>query len=219
MISTVNTTTTTQKASAATASPMANGDFTTFLKMLTAQIQNQDPLNPMESTDFAVQLATFSGVEQQAQTNKLLSQMVEQGGAGVGLGQVADWIGKEARTTNPTWFGNDALTLDIDPHPLAEDVVLYAFDETGKMVSKEAIGPGKGQIDWLGRDEYGQKLPDGLYSFVIQSTRAGETIEELRVGVYAKVVEAGMGEKGPVVFFENGGSALASDISGLRQGA
>ena len=41
-----------------------SSDFETFLKMLTVQMQNQDPLNPVESTDYAVQLATFSGVEQ-----------------------------------------------------------------------------------------------------------------------------------------------------------
>lgn len=47
----------------------ASSDFETFLKMLTTQIKNQDPLNPMEGTEFAVQLATFSGVEQQVMTN------------------------------------------------------------------------------------------------------------------------------------------------------
>ena len=44
--------------------------------MLTTQIKNQDPLNPMEGTEFAVQLATFSGVEQQVQTNQLLARLL-----------------------------------------------------------------------------------------------------------------------------------------------
>lgn len=63
------------------ASGFAGGDFETFLKMLTTQIRNQDPLNPMEGSDFAVQLATFSGVEQQVQTNDLLQKMTDQLGA------------------------------------------------------------------------------------------------------------------------------------------
>ena len=42
-----------------------SSDFETFLKMLTTQMQNQDPLNPVDSTDYATQLATFSSVEQQ----------------------------------------------------------------------------------------------------------------------------------------------------------
>ena len=80
MISAISNTagTTAQGAAGATAAPGSGTDFDTFLKMLTSQLKNQNPLNPMEGTEFAVQLATFSGVEQQAQTNKLLAQMVAQ---------------------------------------------------------------------------------------------------------------------------------------------
>ena len=52
-----------------TTKPVLSSDFETFLKMLTVQLENQDPLNPVDSADYAVQLATFSGVEQQVQTN------------------------------------------------------------------------------------------------------------------------------------------------------
>jgi flagellar basal-body rod modification protein FlgD len=52
-----------------------SSDFNTFLRMLTVQMQNQDPLDPIDSADFAVQLATFSGVEQQVRTNELLGQL------------------------------------------------------------------------------------------------------------------------------------------------
>ena len=57
------------------ASSKISSDFETFLLMLTTQLENQDPLNPIESQDFAVQLATFSGVEQQVLTNDLLSDL------------------------------------------------------------------------------------------------------------------------------------------------
>jgi flagellar basal-body rod modification protein FlgD len=50
-------------------------DFQTFLQLLTTQLKNQDPLNPMESTEYATQLATFSGVEQQVRTNELLESL------------------------------------------------------------------------------------------------------------------------------------------------
>ena len=90
---TAATAATTRAASTTSTTPKAEStNFDTFLKMLTTQLQNQDPLNPMEGSDFAVQLATFSGVEQQAQTNKLLQQMLTQSGGS--LGQLAEWIGK-----------------------------------------------------------------------------------------------------------------------------
>lgn len=202
-------------ATSSAASP-SNADFDTFLKMLTAQLKNQDPLNPMEGTEFAVQLATFSGVEQQAQTNKLLNQLIAQMGGGGGLGQMASWIGKEGRTTEPVWFGDKALTLDVDPDPAADSVILIARNAAGREVGREEIGPGAGQIDWFGRDESGAKLPDGQYSFAIESLRKGEVISEDRVGAYARIIEAEQGKDGMEVIFEGGGSALASSIEALR---
>lgn len=69
-----------------------NSDFETFLVMLTAQLQNQDPLNPMDSSDYAVQLATFSGVEQQVLTNELLRGLGAEGRID-NLASVAGWVG------------------------------------------------------------------------------------------------------------------------------
>ena len=66
--------------------------------MLTAQLENQDPLNPLESQDFAVQLATFSNVEQQTKTNSLLED-VKSGLQASGLGDMSGWLGREARVT------------------------------------------------------------------------------------------------------------------------
>ncbi len=63
------------------ASNAANDDvseqFDTFLKLLTAQIQNQDPLTPLDSTQFVEQLATFSGLELQAKANNSLTQIAQ----------------------------------------------------------------------------------------------------------------------------------------------
>ena len=198
----------------ATASQATSTNYDTFLKMLTTQLQNQDPLNPMEGSDFAVQLATFSGVEQQAQSNKLLAQLVTQSGGS--LGQAANWIGKEVRTTAPVWFGEKALTLDIAPDSRADSVALVVLNESGREVSREEIGTGEGQIDWLGRDKAGEKLPDGRYSFVIESSRAGEVISKDAVGAYVRVAEAEIGPRGIELIFEGGGSALASEIDALR---
>ena len=58
-----------------TADKLISSDFNTFLKMLTTQLKNQDPLNPMDNSEYAVQLATFSGVEQQVKTNTLLESL------------------------------------------------------------------------------------------------------------------------------------------------
>jgi flagellar basal-body rod modification protein FlgD len=64
----------TDTASATT--PDVSEQFTQFLKLLTAQVQNQDPLTPLDSTQFVQQLATFSGLEQQVQTNAVLGEIL-----------------------------------------------------------------------------------------------------------------------------------------------
>lgn len=81
-------------AAPAPASTVLNSDFETFLKMLTVQMQNQDPLNPMDSSEYAMQLATFSGLEQQVLTNELLNSLIYLGSQ-TGVSGLADWIGLE----------------------------------------------------------------------------------------------------------------------------
>ncbi len=66
-------------------------DYETFLKLLVAQMRNQDPTSPMESTDYVAQLATFSQVEQSIQMNKKLDEMMQANS----LSQASGLIGKE----------------------------------------------------------------------------------------------------------------------------
>lgn len=220
MVSAIGTTSTAaaQAASSTAAQPGVNADFNTFLTMLTAQLKNQDPLNPMEGTEFAVQLATFSSVEQQAQTNKLLTLMTSQMG-GEGLAQAADLIGKQAQTTAPVWFGDTALTLDIAPDMRADDVALVALNGNGQEVGRELIGLGAGHVEWFGRDMTGQKLPDGQYRFRIENLRDGEVISDADVPVYARVNEARLEDGETMLIFEGGTSVPLAAIRALREGA
>ena len=88
---------------ASKADQLISSDFNTFLKMLTTQLKNQDPLNPMDNSEYAVQLATFSGVEQQVKTNTLLESLGTQLGLS-GLSTYAGWVGKDARADMPVWY-------------------------------------------------------------------------------------------------------------------
>lgn len=194
---------------------LAGGDFETFLRMLTAQLKSQDPLNPMEGSDFAVQLATFSGVEQQAHTNSLLQQLTQQMGGG--LSQLSGWIGKEVRTTGAVWFGADTVTLDVMPDPRADSVQLIAMTSSGRELTREEIGTGDGQIDWFGRDAEGDKLADGLYTFRIESWKDGKLISNDRVGAYARVVEAELVRQGVQLVLSGGATVLADDVEALRE--
>ena len=85
-------------------------DFETFLKMLTAQARYQDPLEPIDSTEYAAQLAQFSMVEQQVQTNDTLSALMGQMGTS-GMAALAGWVGMEARVQSPVYFDGQPITV------------------------------------------------------------------------------------------------------------
>ncbi|MFG1480383.1 flagellar hook assembly protein FlgD [Xanthobacter sp. V4C-4] len=74
--STTGVTGTTQSSSKSSTASATSIDYDTFLKLLVAQLENQDPTNPMDSTEYLSQLASFSQVEQQIQTNNKLDTML-----------------------------------------------------------------------------------------------------------------------------------------------
>lgn len=212
---TANTGTAAQ-TSVAQSSTAISSDFDTFLKMLTAQIQNQDPLNPIESQDYAVQLATFSSVEQQVQTNDLLKVLGTQFGS-MGLSQMASWIGMEARAAAPVQF--DGTPIEISPNPAvgADKVELVVRDSDGNVVQREEILKSTDSFDWAGVATDGTPLPNGLYSFSVESFKNGQSLIETPAEVYAEVVEV-RGVNGQSVAVLKGGSMVSIDaVSALRQ--
>lgn len=194
----------------------ATSQFETFLKMLTTQIKNQDPLNPMEGTEFAVQLATFSGVEQQVQTNQLLARLL-QGSDGGQLGQLSGWIGREVRTNAPVWFDRSPLTLQIDSVADADTVSLVTLDARGNEVLREEIGTGSGEVDWQGKRADGEPLPEGLYSFRIEARKDGEIIKTQDVEAYTRVTGVEMVGDEARLILTGGGSATLDDVTALRE--
>lgn len=204
------------KTANSSASFSTNSDFETFLRMLTTQLQNQDPLKPMESTEFAVQLATFSGVEQQAKTNSLLSQMVTSSSGGT-LAQLSDWIGREVRTTAPVWFSGEKITLEIAPEKGADTVHLVALDDKGKEVYRQDVGTGSGEVDWLGTGADGHALADGLYHFRLESMRDGKVIGATDVPAYSKVTGAELVDNEGALVLTGGNTVAASEVTAVRQ--
>lgn len=192
-----------------------SSDFTTFLKMLTVQMQNQDPLNPMDSAEYAMQLATFSGVEQQVQTNKLLESLAAQFSL-VGMSQLAGWVGQEARAASDVWYAGDPVTLAPNPVANADRAVLVVRDAQGNTVSREEMPVAAELYQWLGGDAGGDPLPEGRYSLTLESWRDGEVLQEDPVEHYGRVVEARGGSGGVRLVFEGGIEVMAAEITALR---
>lgn len=190
-----------------------SSNFETFLKMLTTQLKNQDPLNPLESQDFAVQLATFSGVEQQVRTNELLENL-----KGSNLIQLAGLVGMEARTESSVNFRGTPVTLQLDAASGADRADLVVLNENGTEVYREATALGGGEFEWAGLNQDGTPLPYGRYDMRIEHFLNGESVGVLPVAHYQRIVEARQGPAGPEVVTEDGNVVPASEISAFRGG-
>lgn len=207
-------------SNAATANTGLADNFDTFLQLLTAQLQNQDPLSPLDSTEFVGQLVQFSSVEQQIAQNKNLETLVNQSEVTSSTAAVS-FIGKQATlstTTAPLQNGQAKWSYALDRAALETSVVIS--DSTGKVVFEGAgeSNTGLHEFVWDGRDNFGNQLDDGAYS--IQVTGKDETDEAVGVAVSISGIITG-------VDFANGEPALLmgnirasfSDILSVRQQA
>lgn len=192
-----------------------SSDFETFLRMLTAQIQHQDPLNPMDSADFAVQLATFSGVEQQVQTNDLLETM-SANSSGAGLAQYAGWVGMEARHSGPVEFSGSPVDVTYDLPLNTEKAELVVRSESGIEIQRVDITGRKSPLEWAGLGSDGTPLLSGRYQLEVASQSRTGLVETQPVQSYARVSEAQTGPEGPILILDNGISVNAETVTALR---
>lgn len=211
-------TTTPIPASADKAETNISADFETFLKMLTVQMQNQDPLNPIDSSDYAVQLATFSGVEQQVQTNDLLEGLAAAMGAS-GLSEMAGWVGMDARAPGPAYFGGAPLTVVPAPDAVADASQLVVRDENGVEMQRIDISTSSDPVVWAGVGDNGNPLPNGAYTFVTENFALGRPISENKSEVYQRVTEVQFDGSQNILIMDGNLKVSATDITALRDPA
>lgn len=206
---------TSQVAATTQAKTALNSDFQTFIEMLTTQAQNQDPLNPMDSAEYASQLASFSSVEQQVLTNDLLAGLAEQMGSS-NLAQLSSWVGMDARSEAPVYFDGSPVMLYPMPSRIADEAYLVVYDDAGAEVQRSQIALDGAPMDWAGVSQSGAPFSQGSYRFEIENYSDGNTLGVSPVETYQRVEEAQMIE-GQIVLLLAGGQAVRpSDIIGLR---
>jgi flagellar basal-body rod modification protein FlgD len=193
-----------------------SSDFNTFLRMLTVQMQNQDPLNPIDSADYAVQLATFSGVEQQVRTNQLLADM-QSSFAQMGMAEMASWIGKEARSDVAVYYDSSPVTLSPNPAVGATGLVISVKDAQGNLVSREELPVSAAPYQWLGADQAGNPLPPGTYTITQESWIDEAIVDTRAIEHYARVIEARGSSAGTSLVLEGGIEVAANSVTALRE--
>ena len=148
----INASTTTQTDSAASRTRLSD-NYDTFLILLTAQLQNQDPLAPMDSTQFTQQLVQFSQVEQQIRTNEQLEGLVGQYNAAA-AGAALSYLGKDAIiSASETYLAGGEANWAYRLPEAATSMTVSVKDMQGRTIyetNTAARGGGEHLFTWDG---------------------------------------------------------------------
>lgn len=162
-----------QTASAGARSKLS-ANFDTFLKLLTEQLKNQDPTDPMDTAEFTQQLVQYSQVEQQISTNSNFETLIGLQRASAGSAAL-NYLGKTVVTkgslaTLQSGAANWAYQLPAN----ATETQLVVTDDQGRIVrtTNGAITAGSQTFAWDGKGQNGQALPDGVYRLEVKAKDA-----------------------------------------------
>ncbi len=146
-------------------------NFDMFLKLLTTELQHQDPLEPMDSTEFTNQLVQFSGVEQAISTNSNLEELIAMSAAGQSSNLV-NYLGKSVDVANNAATLRDgAATWTYKLAANAETTRLLVLDASERVVriAEGKTVAGAHEFAWDGINDAGQPLPDGNYTLTVSA--------------------------------------------------
>jgi flagellar basal-body rod modification protein FlgD len=202
-------------SSAATAQGAANtartslgSNFETFLKLLTAQIQNQDPLSPMDTNQFTEQLVQFSQVEQQIQMNEQLGTLVSvsrTSQTSSALGYLGRSVQVASDTTAIAATGGATWEL-VFPEP-AQAATVRVQDGSGRVVYETRIDnpTGRQSFAWDGLDANGRAANAGLYRVSVAAEASDGTRVQPQVLVNETITGVSFDASGAPEFVTPGG--------------
>lgn len=207
-------------AAAAQASGRAtlNGDFNMFLKLLTTQLQNQDPLKPMDSSEFTQQLVSYSQVEQAIKGNEKLEALATMLG-GQTMSQAVSLIGRDVAIDMPTSvLGDTGARWQYTLAAPGTETKLSILDQNGNVVRtlNGEVAGGDHNLNWDGKNDAGEPMAAGLYTLKVETTNsAGNQIQSW---VSAKgLVQSVHFENGEPLLDLGGASVRLSEVVTVRQ--
>ena len=190
-----------------------------FMKLMIAQLKYQDPMNPMESTEFSAQLAQFSSLEQLSNLNENVTQRIEANyylTQSINNTMTATLIGKEVKVAGNEFSnkGQGEVTLGFNLSAAPSKVTIKIYNEAGqvvKTIDDMNFKAGDNKLSWDFTDNDGNELPEGKYRFEVEAAGYGEeklTVNAFMLGIINSVKYT---ENGAVLSV-NGDDYQLSDI-------
>jgi flagellar basal-body rod modification protein FlgD len=174
-----------------------NTDYNSFLQLLTTQLQNQDPLSPMDTNTFTQQLVAMNGVQQQLLTNNLLTTLV---GESAGPSSAVSLIGKQVQSQSSSATinnGSASWTYSLDGTAAAAQMQIS--DSTGKVVYSTAapdLSQGQHPFTWDGTTTSGGKATAGTYTLKVVANDSN--LQNVSSSVFVSGVVTGVQNTGGV---------------------
>ncbi|HEY2000092.1 flagellar hook assembly protein FlgD [Paraburkholderia sp.] len=205
--------------SSATSSTTGAGLQSTFLQLLITQMQNQDPTNPMDSSQMTSQLAQINTVTGISQLNTSLASLSTQLNAGQ-TSQAALLIGSSvlAPGNSVTVASGKASTFGVQLASAATDMQINVVNSSGKIVNTIDLGAqpaGTVPVSWTPVDSSGNPLPDGTYTITATGTVNGKagTATTLTAGTVQSIVQGTGGA--PSVVLSNGNTEPLTSVAAI----
>jgi flagellar basal-body rod modification protein FlgD len=217
-------------AAAAAASPSSSGtpdlastlnlSFSTYLKILTTQLQNQDPTNATDPNQFTQELIAMGGVQQQITTNQDLTSLINASSANslaTGTGYIGNYVAS-ASTNDDFALQNGNSEFGFTLASAASKVNVAIQDSSGNTLATFAgsANAGPNYMSWNGLDNNGNQLPDGTYTFqVTAATAAGAAVAVSSPVAIAKVTGVQSNGDGTLELISGSLSVSTADVSAI----
>jgi flagellar basal-body rod modification protein FlgD len=203
------TTPTTSSSSTSSSSSSSNdtiaGNFQTFLTLLTTQLQNQNPLDPLDTNQFTQQLVEFASVEQQLKTNDQLGSLVTMQQA-TQSSNALSYVGKTAVVDGSTaTMTNSQATWDLSA-PSDCNMTVTITNSTGATVysGKYSVSAGNSQpFAWNGLGNDGTQWPDGQYTLTTSATDSSGSPVAITTQVQGVVSSVDLTQQPPLLAIGN----------------
>ncbi|WP_443748561.1 flagellar hook assembly protein FlgD [Asticcacaulis solisilvae] len=215
MTSVTSATSTTATGSTSTSGNGITADYSTFLNLLTAQIQNQDPLSPMDTTQWTQQLVQYSQVEQALKTNDYLKTIASN--SGDTMSNAVSYIGKTVQTSDATaTLKNGSADWNYNTADDAASVTLKVTDSKGNVLYTETnsdVSSGDHSFSWDGKTSAGKTETSGDYTLTVTAKDSNGSAVTTTTGVTGTVNSASTASDGTVQIDVNGTLVPLSSVT------